>query len=300
MGNKVNLGWLQDASGERIAPKTFMSQVLSEDGENLEKILDNTKEKLEQKIDNPSIAKVGQLLEVEKVDANGKPIKWKAVDAPNNQIQVDWNQNDSSQLDYVKNRPFYSELTNKLKLLPLSSYEFTYYGLYYVHPVEYDSSGTLSKDDWYIKQNKEYEVNWKGATYRLPSKTYIDKKGDEHIYIGNIKYAYNIISPQPSEDTGELFLFISSKNRKLTMVCQGSEVVDGNVSLSLYEYSNYNEYEGVGRYLDEKYIPDNIPKVSTASVGQLLAVKVVDENGKPTEWETISIEDIANQVKAIL
>ena len=41
MSNKVNLGWLQDASGERIAPKTFMSQVLSEDGKTLDKVLEN-------------------------------------------------------------------------------------------------------------------------------------------------------------------------------------------------------------------------------------------------------------------
>lgn len=39
--------------------------------------------------------------------------------------------------------------------------------------------------------------------------------------------------------------------------------------------------------LDEKYIPDSIPKVQTAIVGQTVVVKVVDENGKPTEWETV-------------
>lgn len=284
---KFNLGWLKDKNGEKFAPKTFIKQVISKTGENLEEILDNTKEKLEQKIDSPSIAKVGQLLEVEDVDANGKPIKWKAVDAPNNQIQADWNQNDSSQLDYVKNRPFYSELTNKLKLLSLSNYKFKYQGLYYHHFIEYDYSETLSKDDWYIKSNKEYEVNWKGATYRLPSKTYIDKDGNEYIYIGNIKYAYNIIHPQPSEDTGELFLFMSNKNSKLTIVCQGSEVVDGNVSLSLYEYSDYNEYENVGR-LDEKYIPNNIPKIESATEGQLLVVLGVDENGKPNSFGVVN------------
>lgn len=32
---------------------------------------------------------------------------------------------------------------------------------------------------------------------------------------------------------------------------------------------------------------DAIPVPSTAKVGQLLAVKAVDENGKPTEWETV-------------
>ena len=41
MSNKVKPGWLKDASGERIAPKTFMSQVLSEDGKTLDKVLEN-------------------------------------------------------------------------------------------------------------------------------------------------------------------------------------------------------------------------------------------------------------------
>jgi hypothetical protein len=46
--------------------------------------------------------------------------------------------------------------------------------------------------------------------------------------------------------------------------------------------------------LDEKFIPDSIARKSetvtvphTASVGQTIVVKAVDENGKPTEWEAV-------------
>ena len=49
--------------------------------------------------------------------------------------------------------------------------------------------------------------------------------------------------------------------------------------------------EGI-KTIDEKYIPDTIARTSdvipapaTASVGQTVVVKAVDENGKPTEWE---------------
>ena len=38
--------------------------------------------------------------------------------------------------------------------------------------------------------------------------------------------------------------------------------------------------------LDAKFIPDSIPNVQSAEIGQTLIVKSVDENGKPTEWET--------------
>lgn len=41
------------------------------------------------------------------------------------------------------------------------------------------------------------------------------------------------------------------------------------------------------KQLDEKYIPDNVPVIQTATVGQTIAVKAVDENGKPTEWEAV-------------
>lgn len=38
--------------------------------------------------------------------------------------------------------------------------------------------------------------------------------------------------------------------------------------------------------LPEKYLPKSIPAIQTAEVGQAIVVKAVDENGKPTEWET--------------
>lgn len=47
------------------------------------------------------------------------------------------------------------------------------------------------------------------------------------------------------------------------------------------------------KQLDEKFIPDTIartadvPSIQTATVGQTIAVKAVDENGKPTEWEAV-------------
>lgn len=36
-------------------------------------------------------------------------------------------------------------------------------------------------------------------------------------------------------------------------------------------------------------IPESIPVPATAEVGQVIAVKAVDENGKPTEWEAANV-----------
>ncbi len=58
----------------------------------------------------PPTAEVGQTIVVKAVDENGKPTEWEPVALPE-QVQADWNQNDSSAADYVKNRTHYEEIT---------------------------------------------------------------------------------------------------------------------------------------------------------------------------------------------
>lgn len=53
-------------------------------------------------------AAVGQTIRVSAVDDVGKPTEWEAVDMAE-QVQADWNQNDSTAADYVKNRTHYEE-----------------------------------------------------------------------------------------------------------------------------------------------------------------------------------------------
>lgn len=57
-------------------------------------------------IQAPVAAEVGQTIVVKSVDENGKPTEWETVDFQE-QIQSDWEQNDDSSKDYIKNRPFY-------------------------------------------------------------------------------------------------------------------------------------------------------------------------------------------------
>ena len=51
-------------------------------------------------------ASVGQIVKISAVDDTGKPTAWEAINIPE-QAHPDWNQNDNTQPDYVKNRPFY-------------------------------------------------------------------------------------------------------------------------------------------------------------------------------------------------
>lgn len=62
-------------------------------------------EELDGKIDVPQVAKVGEVLTVEEIDADGKPTKWKTAPAAAEQVQPDWAQNDPAAVDYVRNRP---------------------------------------------------------------------------------------------------------------------------------------------------------------------------------------------------
>lgn len=51
-------------------------------------------------------ASAGQAPAVKSVDESGVPTEWEAVEFPE-QVQSDWEQNDNSAKDYIKNRPFY-------------------------------------------------------------------------------------------------------------------------------------------------------------------------------------------------
>ena len=62
-----------------------------------------------------SPASVGQTIVVKEVDESGKPTEWEAVDLSSGSGDVvsDWNQNDPTAKDYIKNRPFYYEIIDR-------------------------------------------------------------------------------------------------------------------------------------------------------------------------------------------
>ena len=60
---------------------------------------------LTKKIDAPQVAQVGEVLTVEEVGEDGKPIKWKTAPAAAEQKQADMAQNDPTKPDYILNRP---------------------------------------------------------------------------------------------------------------------------------------------------------------------------------------------------
>ena len=88
------------------------SAVIEDHSDILEKFKKEILEYVDSKQDMliQSGASVGQIAKITAVDSSGKPTAWEAADMQN-VVQPDWKQNDDTQPDYVKNKPFYLEKT---------------------------------------------------------------------------------------------------------------------------------------------------------------------------------------------
>ena len=109
------------------------------------------------------------------------------IDPPQSGVQPDWNQNDSTAADYVKNRPFYTGNPVETVLVEESTLAFNDAGngIYMV-----ESPTTIK-----VTVGSPYKVYWDGAAYECACVKY-----DSSTVIGNL----SIIGA--GSDTGEPFL----------------------------------------------------------------------------------------------
>ena len=96
-------------------------------------------------------AEVGQTVVVKAVDENGKPTEWEAAELPAHE-QADWNQNDETQPDYVKNRTHYA-WTETVDIVP----EQTVY-------IDAGDSGDITMN-YELTVGNTYSVHLNGETY---------------------------------------------------------------------------------------------------------------------------------------
>ena len=123
----------------------------------------------------PTTAEVGQTIVVKAVDGNGKPTEWEPVTLPK-QVQSDWNQNDSSAVDYVKNRPFYLKDARETRIFERVFTVQT--GLSYKN---------LDGTNLGLEAGKEYTVNIMSQEFKATAYVY----GDGVVCIGDGDAAYN-------------------------------------------------------------------------------------------------------------
>ena len=121
-------------------------------------------------------AAVGQTVKITAVDENGQPTEWEAVDMAE-QVQPDWNQNDSTAADYVRNRPFY--LKNPVEKA-IFDYSFSYAATGFMcESFDGHSIGLVD--------GEEYTVTISDFKFRVTAYSYEDGT----IYIGNGDAALN-------------------------------------------------------------------------------------------------------------
>ena len=105
-------------------------------------------------------------------------------------VQPDWNQNDSTATDYIKNRPFYEGDPVETVLVEESTVSFSGSGGMYLAQIQSNFEATVGET---------YKVTWDGTVYES---TCVDSGG---IVIGNL----SIIGE--GSDTGEPFVIIPKK-----------------------------------------------------------------------------------------
>ena len=182
----------------------------------------------------------GQIIKVKTVQ-DGKPTEWEAVDMPGG-VQPDWNQNDETAPDYVKNRPFYTGNPVETVLVEESTVSFAEYSGLYMAELTSTFEATVGET---------YKVYWDGAAYECNCVDF------QHMpAIGNL----SIVGA--GSDTGEPFIMAISNG-------EGIAIRTADTSAS-HTFS----ISGFGTEIvkiDAKYLPDTIATKSEVEAAQTTA-----------------------------
>lgn len=122
-----------------------------------------------------------------------------------------------------------------------------------------------------------YDVNWNGKIYTRQALVY-----DGETYLGNGRVVFGSAAGD-LPDTGEPFGIVYNGGANLMLKKANTTTESITLSISTAGEYRYNK-------MPAEYLPDGIAKVDTATVGQTIVVKSVDENGKPTEWEAADLD----------
>ena len=161
------------------------------------------------------------------------------------QVQADWNQNDETAKDYVKNRPFYTGDSVETVLVEESTVSFADVG-YGFYMAEFPSTFEATVGE-------TYKVYWDGATYECTCVNFNDTWA-----IGNL----SIVGAGSGSDTGEPFA-MNVKNG------QGISIGTADTSAS-HTFSISGFAQEVVK-IDEKYLPDTIATKSEVETAQAIA-----------------------------
>lgn len=153
-------------------------------------------------------------------------------------VQPDWNQNDDTKPDYVKNRPFYTDAVETV-LVEERTVSFA--------PAYDRYSGKLNSTFSAIV-GETYKVSWDGTAYEC---TCVDFSGST--LIGNLSLV------DAGSDTGEPFLAVVFNGRSIQI---GTTDTSASHTISISGF-----VQEVVR-IDEKYLPDTVATKSEVEATQ--------------------------------
>ena len=155
------------------------------------------------------------------------------IDPPQSGAQSDWNQNDETQPDYIKNRPFYTGNPVETVFVEESTLSFSFFekeGAYMAqHPTTF--SATVGEI---------YKVYWDGSAYEC---TCVAISESPLLFIGNL----SIIGT--GSDTGEPFI-IGVFNGEGIQISTTDTSASHTISISGFVQEVVK--------IDEKYLPDTV------------------------------------------
>lgn len=197
------------------------------------------------------------------------------------QPQADYAQNDETKPDYVKNRIAWTE--PRTTILPMTTVEML------------TGQASLPSDVNHLELNQKYIVTWDGIEYEC-----ICKESDVgHDSEGNTIYANAL----------EGFGYNAEGNaEKIFLIYYIGTTIDKVYNCYALDYYGapggthtvqVDAFEKVHK-IDSKFIPNDVPSVQTAEIGQALIIKNINENGQPTEWETINLKENLDLILKLL
>ena len=206
------------------------------------------------------------------------------------QVQPDWNQNDDTAADFVKNRP----------ILPIS--EIANYGVGFkintaLKAVIINLTKDSNADGLTFINNTQYLKIYLGFNKKQIGIF-------QWYYDGEISFTNNtsnkVISGQCNKDRFNITYDADGNivNSNVYFKCFGNQVLLASVDQQEDEYKTPSQDTdpATKKYVDDS-VANCIKTKSTAEVGQTIVVKTVDETGKPTEFE---MESVADEMDALV
>lgn len=247
-----------------------------------QEIKDSINKILKEKIDSPQKAEIGEVLTVEEVDENGKPTKWKTAPAAAEQKQADWGQNNETAVDFVKNRPCYTEWKAGTYFdVTLDKETATQGGVFFYRIDDNEINWDMldKTDNQLFVRGRKYNIVFDGVTYTSTAGN--DMIGNGHLYYDEL------------EDNG--MPFVLSADNGVTLACKtaGEHNIKVTGEVPTYHKLDKRYYNRPIEY-DTGIMDESPSRISLSSYTQAMDIGRVQWDYtlmRPTEEEVKELGD---------